>query len=104
MYKSSYNEDITRTMQDRTKQKGYIKNSETGEGVMYDEKKEGKTLMGGRKNKYYKDGKKVAVAKSNKDKVKIKILQERSGIYMDRMDGKLPKDRDGMHYGSTDKK
>jgi hypothetical protein len=44
-------------------QKGYIKNSTTGDGAIYDQKKEVKTLKGGRKNKYYKDGKKVAVAK-----------------------------------------
>ena len=43
-------------------QKGYIKDT-MGRGTKYDQKKEGETLKGGRKNKYYKDGKKVAVAK-----------------------------------------
>jgi hypothetical protein len=45
--------------------KGYIKESTSGRGTSYDQKKEGKTLKGGRKYKYYKDGKKVAVAKNH---------------------------------------
>ncbi len=36
--------------------------------------------------------------------VTMQDRSKRSGIYMDRMDGKLPKDRVGMHYDSTDKK
>ena len=44
-------------------QKGYIKQSNSGRGTKYDQKKEGETLKGGRKHKFYKDGKKVAVAK-----------------------------------------
>jgi len=57
----------------KVKKNGYIKNSKTGKGTSYDAKKEGKTLLGGRKTKYYKDGKKVAVAKSRKTKAKVKI-------------------------------
>lgn len=45
--------------------KGYIKESTSGRGTSYDQKKEGKTLKGGRKYKYYKDGEKVAVAKNH---------------------------------------
>ena len=61
------------TAKSPAKQKGYIKDSKTGKGVMYDEKTEGKTLRGGRKHQYYKDGKKVATAKSNKTKSKVRV-------------------------------
>jgi len=64
MYKSSYNEDITRTMQDRSDM--YMDRSEM-----------------------------------NMDR---KMEQKRSGIYMDRVDGKLPKDRVGIHYDTMGKK
>ena len=33
-----------------------------------------------------------------------KMEQKRSGIYMDRVDGKLPKDRVGIHYDTMGKK
>ena len=50
-------------MSDRVKAKGVLKTPLDG-NVVYDEKKQGTSLFGGRKNKYYKDGKKVAVVKS----------------------------------------
>jgi hypothetical protein len=57
MYKSKDDENITRTMQDRSD--------------MYMDRK---------------------------------MEQKRSGIYMDRVDGKLPKDRVGIHYDRMGKK
>jgi len=50
-------------MSDRVKAKGILTTPLNG-NVVYDEKKQGTSLFGGRKNKYYKDGKKVAVVKS----------------------------------------
>ena len=58
MYKSKDDENITRTMQDRS--------------YMYMDRS--------------------------------KMEQKRSGIYMDRVDGKLPKDRVGIHYDTMGKK
>jgi hypothetical protein len=50
-------------MSDRVKAKGILTTPLNG-NVVYDEKKQGTSLFGGIKNKYYKDGKKVAVVKS----------------------------------------
>lgn len=55
-------------------QEGYIFSGSMNKGTSYTEKKEGRTLLGGRKSKYYLGGKKVAVARSRGEKSKVKIL------------------------------